>query len=74
MNDDEAQDSTERELVGLMSRLIRAAADVRGHSPSRAQAHGNCGHCAATRQATAFVRAMQSDDDAPVEESRIIRP
>lgn len=72
--DDEAQDTTERELIGLMSRLIRAAADIRGHSPSRANAHGRCEHCAATRQATAFVRAMQSDDDAEIAESRIVRP
>jgi len=73
-SDDEAQDTTERELVGMIGRLIRAAADVRGHSPSRANAHGNCVHCAATRQATAFVRAMQSDDGTEIEESRIVRP
>jgi len=73
-SDDEAQDTTERELVGMIGRLIRAAADVRGHSPSRANAHGRCEHCAATRQATAFVRAMASDDGTEIEESRIVRP
>jgi hypothetical protein len=76
MTDDEPtpeeQHEAEMEVVDLIARLLAAAKDVRGHSPSRGAAHGNCQHCRATVQGSAFVRAMM-EDDAP-EASKLVLP
>lgn len=65
------QDTADREILALLGRLVRAAADHRGHSPSRGLAHGKCDHCAATRQAAALIRGME---DEAAEPSRIVLP
>lgn len=63
---DFAQQATEDELVDLVARLVRAAADNRGHTPSRKAAHGVCVHCAAARQGSAFVAMMrESESEEP---------
>lgn len=60
---DFAQQATEEELVDLVARLVRAAADHRGHTPSRKAAHGVCIHCAAARQGSAFVAMMREHEE-----------
>jgi hypothetical protein len=69
----EEMQEAEMEVVDLIARLLAAAKDLRGHSPSRRLAHGNCAHCRATVQGAAFVQAMMADD-APAAELSLVIP